>query len=813
MLKIFEKIIKKISDKVSGNDLMQELNVAQGERYVTEGMPELARRAGTEGIVLLKNDGVLPLNSNDKVAIFGRCQYNYFCVGYGSGGDVKPPYKVNLLQAMREKDLDGKFVLDKALADTYEQWCKQNEPFEGWWGHWPMNYQEMSIEDDLIYKSAKENDIAIVVIGRAAGEDRENVLKNGSYYLTEDEEILLDQVTENFRKTVVIMNCGNIIDMSWTLKYNNKISAILYAWQSGMESGHSVADVLCGDVNPCGKLSDTIAINYEDYPSSDCFGAKEFNEYREDIFVGYRYFETFAKDKVLYPFGFGLSYTQFEILPTEFSINGDTVRCAVEVKNVGKKDGKEVIQIYVESPQGTLGKAKRSLVAFKKTKLLKADESQRLDFEFDLYAFSSFDDTGVTGNKCCYLLEKGEYKFYVGASVRTDECIGKLQLNEDKVIKTLQSVCAVQNAFQRIHAVEEEGKIVAIKESVPLGDVDLAKRIIDNLPDEIGYKGNQGYKFDDVKEGKIDIDAFISQLTNEELEALTRGIGYMRVAVEPFGNAGAYGGVIPSLQEKGVPMIITADGPAGIRIAKFTSLLPCGTALASTWDIDLVEELYALVGKEMAHYGVDVLLGAGMNIHRNPLCGRNFEYFSEDPILSGKMASAFVKGVQASGKGACPKHFACNNQEYNRNYNDSRISERALREIYLKGFEICVAESKPLNIMTSYNKINGVWSHYNYDLATTVLRGEWDYQGLVITDWWMRSSKSPQFPKIRNNAYRVRAQVDVFMPGDNSHTAKKYKSDGTLLSTLGKQGGITRAELERSARNTLSLAIKIKNKF
>lgn len=809
MLKIIEKIIKKISDKVSGNGLMQEFNVAEGERYVTEGMPEIARKSGAEGIVLLKNDGVLPLNSNDKIAIFGRCQHDYFCVGYGSGGDVKPPYKVNLLQAMREKDAEGKFILDQVLADTYEQWCKENVPFEGWWGHWPMNYPEMPLDDALIEKTAKDSDIAIVVIGRAAGEDRENILKKGSYYLTDEEEVLLDKITQKFSKTIVIMNCGNVVDMSWTIKYGDRLSAILYAWQSGMESGHSVADVLCGDVNPCGKLPDTIAINYEDYPSADCFGAKEFNEYREDIFVGYRYFETFAKDKVLYPFGYGLSYTQFEIKPVSFSVSEDIVKCSAEVKNVGNLDGKEVVQVYVKAPQGVLGKAERSLVAFKKTNLLKAGESQTLDFEFDCYTFASFDDTGATGNKHSYVLEEGEYKFFVGSSVRADDCIGRLHLPTVKVIKTLKSVCAVQYTFQRIHAVEKDSQVIVAKESVPLGDVDLAERILDNLPKEIGYKGNQGHKFDDVRDGKIDMDTFISQLTDVELEALTRGIGYMRVAVEPLGNAGAYGGVIPSLKEKGVPMIITADGPAGIRISKFTSLLPCGTALASTWDIHLVEQLYTLVGKEMAHYGADVLLGAGMNIHRNPLCGRNFEYFSEDPILSGKMASAFVNGVQSSGKGACPKHFACNNQEFNRNYNDSRISERALREIYLKGFEICVADSNPLNIMTSYNKINGVWNHYNYDLATTVLRGEWNYDGLVITDWWMRRSKSPEFPKIQDNAYRVRAQVDVFMPGDNKFTAKKYKSDGTLLPTLGKQGGITRAELERTAKNTLSLALRI----
>ncbi|MDE6412879.1 MAG: beta-glucosidase, partial [Eubacterium sp.] len=274
-------------------------------------------------------------------------------------------------------------------------------------------------------------------------------------------------------------------------------------------------------------------------------------------------------------------------------------------------------------------------------------------------------------------------------------------------------------------------------------------------------------------------------------------------------NAGAFGGIIPSLRDKGVNPIITTDGPAGIRIRKYTSLIPCGTALASTFNCALVQELTSVMGAEMVKQESDVLLAPGMNIQRNVLCGRNFEYFSEDPVLSGKMGAAYVNGIQSNGVSACPKHFACNNQEVNRTKNDSRLTQRALREIYLKGFEICVKESNPMNIMTSYNKINGVWSHYNYDLVTTVLRGEWGYTGSVMTDWWMQKSASPEFPIIKDNAYRVRAQVDVLMPGDKFGT-KKYKSDGTLLPTLEKEDGITRAELERTAKNVLNLVLKLK---
>ena len=276
------------------------------------------------------------------------------------------------------------------------------------------------------------------------------------------------------------------------------------------------------------------------------------------------------------------------------------------------------------------------------------------------------------------------------------------------------------------------------------------------------------------------------------------------------GNAGVFGGVIPSLQEKGVPAITCCDGPAGIRMQKYCSLVPCGTGLAATWNRELTEKLYSLVGSEMKYYGVDILLAPGMNINRNPLCGRNFEYFSEDPVLSGKMAAAVVTGIQSQGVGCCPKHFACNNQETKRNRNDSRVSERALREIYLRNFEICVKEAKPISIMTSYNKVNGVWSHYNYDLVTTVLRREWGYQGMVMTDWWMQKSKSPEFPQLKNNAYRVRAQVDVLMPGDMGHLTKKYRSDGSLVKTLGKPEGITMGELQRTAENVLRLIVKLK---
>ncbi|MDE6111525.1 MAG: glycoside hydrolase family 3 C-terminal domain-containing protein [Eubacterium sp.] len=796
-----ETLIQKIADKVNGNGVMQAENTADGEKKIFEPMPPVALKASEESIVLLKNkDNALPIQKTDTVSVFGRCQLDYFYVGYGSGGDVLAPYNINLIDGLKNTGVQ----LNSELLCTYEEWCKNNPVNHGYWGHWPMCYPEMKLSADAVSSAAKSSNTALVVLGRAAGEDRENKLEKGSYYLTDTEIDMLDLVTASFDKVTVIMNCGNIIDMSWVKKYGDKISALLYAWQCGMESGNALANVLTGKVSPSGKLPCTIAENYNDYPSSSDFGGKDFNNYTEDVFVGYRYFETFDKEKALYPFGFGLSYTDFEITPVSFKQESDDFSVSVNVKNIGSVSGKEVVQLYVCAPQGKLSKASRSLVAFAKTKELAPNESEEIKLSFHLYDIASFDDKDTFA----YVIEQGEYVFYVGNCVRTQTVAGSVRLDY-KIVEQLEEICTVQNSFDRIIARSESGRIVAGKETVSPSKSYIKERIIKNLPDEIGFKGDKGYKLSDVADGKITLDDFVSQLNNKELEALTRGQGMMDSDLGVVGNAGAFGGIIPELRDKGVQPIITTDGPAGIRIRKYTSLIPCGTALASTFNCDLVKKLTSVMGAEMVKHQTDVLLAPGMNIQRNVLCGRNFEYFSEDPVLSGKMGAAYVNGIQSNGVSACPKHFACNNQEVRRTKNDSRVSQRALREIYLKGFEICVKESNPLNIMTSYNKINGVWSHYNYDLVTTVLRGEWGYTGNVMTDWWMQKSASPEFPNIKDNAYRVRAQVDVYMPGDKYGT-KKYKSDGTLLKTLGKADGITRAELERTAKNVLSLVLKLK---
>ena len=793
---IIGKAINSIAQNEAGN-------TSDIPKTVTDGAPELICKAGIEGSVLLRNDDVLPFKKTDKISVFGRCQYDWFYVGYGSGGDVIKPYTVSLIEGLENLQAN----LNEPLKEKYKAWCQKNPPDHGFWGHWPHYYNEMPITEDEIKSFSSESACAVVIIGRSAGEDRENYLKEGSFLLTEDEKNLINNVTKHFKKTAILLNTGNVISL-YDINLIDSDLAILMCWQGGMESGNSVAKMLLGEESPSGKLTDTIAYNYEDYPCSENFGYKEYTNYVEDIFVGYRYFETFHKEKVLYPFGFGLSYTTFKQEFLNAELVDDEITLQIKVTNTGAFKCKDVVQVYVNAPQGELGKAEKVLVGFNKTKELAPDESDIITIKFPLYFCASYDDSGKTGNKSCYVLESGIYKLFVGDNVRDAVNVWNFTLDNLKIINTLSEVCAPKNKFERMIATTNgNGELTEDFENAPLATTNLRDIILKKLPEEIPYTGDKGIKLTDVKSGKNTLDEFIAQLNTTELEAISRGHYTMDSPLGNKGNAGAFGGVTQSLRAKKVPPIVTTDGPSGIRIRSCCSLLPNGTALACTWNTDLVKELYTLIGNEMKEKGSDVLLAPGMNIHRSMLCGRNFEYFSEDPVISGKIASAVVSGVQSAGVSACPKHFACNNQETNRTYNDSRVSERALREIYLKGFEICVKEAKPLNIMTSYNKINGVWGHYHYELCTMILRNEWGYTGNVMTDWWMRSANSHEFPQLRDNAYRVRSGVDVLMPGGKRSGRKK--PDGTLLETYKKENGITLGEMQQVARNVLNLCLKL----
>ena len=805
MNKAVEKIVG-IGAAIYGkfNSLSQaEQARSKAPKVITKGMPEILRDAAAQGAVLLENDGVLPLEEGSRVALFGRVQKDWFYTGYGSGGDVNKPYAVNLVDALRECE---ELKINEALAITYENWCEKNPIDHGVWGQWPRFYPEMPLTKRIVSLDKKEEDTAVVVIGRSSGEDRENALEKGSYYITDEEIDMLSMVTAEYKKVVVLLNIGCIMDLTWLEQFGDKISAVLLVWQGGMESGNAECDLLTGKVNPSGKLTATVARSYEDFPCSKDFGAKDYNNYTEDIYVGYRYFETFHKDGVKYPFGYGLSYSKFEIDGATCSEKENGVEIVFIVTNKGPYSGRYVVQAYAEKPCGQLGNPVRELAAFKKTKMLKKGESIRETIFVPFDSFKSYDDRGVTGHRFAYVIEKGEYGVALGDNVRDAETVFRKVYEETTVIQQLKQASAPQSDFEIITAVKNGGKYEIKKEKAKKREYDLKKIITDNIPKDIPLTGDRGIKLIDVKNGKNTMEEFVAQLDDKELEAITRGAYIMGSPLGVPGNAGCFAGVLPSLRQKGVPAVTTTDGPSGIRLSACCSLIPIGTLLACSFDEELVERVYTAVSGEMADKGSDVLLAPGINIHRSPLCGRNFEYYSEDPLLCGKIAAAAVRGIQHNNRSACPKHFACNSQEYNRNSNDSRLSERALREIYLRGFEICVKEGKPQNIMTSYNLINGVWGHYNYELCTRILREEWGYEGNVMTDWWMKKSKSQEFPEMCDQAYRVRAQVDLLMPG-GPRVAIIKRPDGTLLKTLGKNEGITYGEIQRSAMNILRFAM------
>lgn len=780
------------------NGLSQSATDRDNEKKtVTPGMPELLRRAADDGAVMLENNGILPLKDGTRVALFGITGYESHYVGYGSGGDVNRPYAVSFADGIKNCD---RLTLDPTIESIYREWNKKNPINNGFWGHWPFYFPEMPLDNTAVENARNKNEVAVAVIGRAAGESRDCKLQKGSYYLADDEIAMLDALAEEFDDIVILLNIGGIFDMSWIEKYKKVIGAILIVWQGGMEGGNAAADLLCGKAYPSGRLTDTIAKRYENYPSSANFGGKDFNEYKEDIYVGYRYFETFAKSKVLYPFGYGLGYTEFEISANTVEKSNDKFIFNVSVKNIGNTIGREVVQLYLSKPCGKLGNPEKILVAFVKTAELKSGESETIELIVETNQLASYDES-----KSAYIIESGKYEFFLGKSIRENEAVFTFEQGEDEIdCQCVQASAPIEN-LEVMSAYEYNGKRIIKNRKARTKEYDLGKRILENLPEEIPQTEDKGFKLADVKSGKITMEQFVAQLNNNELEAISRGDYVMNSPLGAKGNAGAFGGVLQSLRAKGIKPVITTDGPSGIRLSACCSLLPIGTLLACSFDPQLVEKVYSAVAEEMFAKGSDVLLAPGMNIHRNPLCGRNFEYYSEDPYLTGKIAAAAVKGIQSHGASACPKHFACNNQEFRRNMNDSRLSERALREIYLKGFEICVREARPKNIMTSYNRINSVYGHYNYELCTTILRNEWGYKGNVITDWWMKNEKSPEFPLIRNQAYRVRAQVDVLMPGGGR--IPRRKPDGTLLESLGKEGGITLGELQRTACNVLRAVI------
>lgn len=782
---------------------------------------QTARRAAAEGIVMLQNTGgVLPLKEGTKVAVFGRNQYNYYKSGTGSGGMVNTAYVVGIREALEESS----FILNESVGKAYGEWLEGHPYDKGkGWGNEPWVQKEMPLSDELVSMAARESDAAIVIIGRSAGEDHDNAAEPGSYLLTELEEQMVEKVCRAFEKSIVLLNVGNIIDMKWVEKYNP--SAVLYVWQGGQEGGNSVLDVLCGAVSPSGRLTDTIAYDIEDYPSTKNFGDEIENRYEEDIYIGYRYFETFAKDRVMYPFGYGLSYTTFDYENRKIEERDDGFMACCTVTNTGTASGKETVMVFCQPPQGKLGKPARVLAGFVKTRELRPGEKEELSIWIPLSYLTSYDDSGITGFRSCYVLEAGEYKFWIGSDVRSGEYAGSIHYKDLTVVEKLQEALAPTKAFRRMRpermeaamagdtrperesadaaektGPEQEG-IVNYRmagEDVPLRTINPMERRNQNLPESAPCRGNMGYRLPDVEAGIVSMEEFLSQLTDEELVWLTRGEGMNSPKTTP-GTGGAFGGVTEELLEYGIPIGCCSDGPSGIRMdcGNLAFAMPNGTCLACTFNEQLCEELYQWEGLELRKNKVDNLLGPGLNIHRNPLNGRNFEYFSEDPLVSGKMAAAQLKGLHKYGVTGTIKHFACNNQEGRRHTVNALVSERALRELYLKGFEIAVREGGADSVMSSYNPVNGIWTSSSYDLLTTILRKEWGFSGIVMTDWWAKGNEEGEEGSRRNMAPMIRAQNDLYMVAAD---AKSNSNKDNLMEKL-SEGSLTRGELARAANN------------
>ena len=766
------------------------------EKYAT-----LARQAAAEGCVLLENENqALPLRTGEKVAVFGRMAFHYYKSGLGSGGLVNTRYVVGILDALKGCE---EIHLDEKLMKIYKEWIKENPYDEGQgWGHVPWCQKEMEVTEEML-NCARDNDVSLVVIGRTAGEDQDNNAKAGSYCLTETEEDMIRRVCEASKRTVVVLNVGNIIDMSWVEKYHPE--AVLYVWQGGQEGGNGVADVLTGKVCACGKLTDTIAENIDDYPSTANFGDPFKNYYKEDIYVGYRYFETFAKDKVLYPFGYGLSYTTFETKAEIFKNTENELTVSVTVTNTGSVAGKEVVQVYVKVPQGKLGNPARKLIGFAKTQELTPSETEEFMIIIPKYDMASYDDSGVTGHKSCYVLEAGIYEIFVGSDVRNAESVGTYE-EEFRILEQLQEAYAPVEKFQRMKAVlMPDGTYQAVTEEVPVRTVDPHKRREEGMPKTLEYTGDKGYKLVDVFDKKISMDEFIAQIREEDLIAMFRGEGMCSPKVTA-GTAAAFGGVTDSLKNLGIPVGCCADGPSGIRMDCGTKAfsLPNGTLLGCTFNTELVGDLYEMTGKELRLNKIDSLLGPGMNIHRNPLNGRNFEYISEDPILTGRICAAQVKAMAKSGIGSTIKHFCGNNQEVGRSTSDSVMSERCLREIYLKGFEIAVKEGGARSVMTTYGSVNGLWTAGSYDLCTTILRKEWGFDGIVMTDWWAKSNYEGHQAEVPVKAPMVAAQNDIYMVVSNA----KANPENDDVEEMLHAEKITLGELQRNAANILGFLLK-----
>ena len=794
---------------IVGCCLMAALGAMAMER--TEKL-ELARRMADGGIVLLQNEAhALPLAKGETIALVGMS--GYFChrMGWGSGDMMNHQpvqYDQGLERAGIKLDADFAAFYRQELAARMAKGLYDRVNLD--WFKWTTRFDEPEALDKHFAELAKDKRMekCVVVIGRNAGESDDLKDDFGSFRLHWQEDLLLKLACENFDTVIVLLNTCGVIDTSFMEKY--PVKALVHTSLLGEVSGDAVADILTAKVNPSGKTVDTWAKRYCDYPTTDCFGTLDV-PYREGVFVGYRFFSTYD---VLprYPFGHGLSYTTFALSREMPVQEGTRVKAKVTVKNTGKVAGREVVQGYFESD--IVGEPALRLVAWRKTKLIEPGESETVELSFDLSAAAVYDD-----ERAAWVLNKGDYCFFTGVSsveggrvlVGVPETIVFEQtVNRFPTVRDFRTLDG-RDAPSKAHPY---GGPILLVDPAPFTTVQAKTTVAaaEELP-----KPSRFVTLKDVLAGTATVEEVAAELTDDELGLIVNG----RIFDEGFTVAGGTGvggvksgkikneaGEFWSSEKYALPVITCADGPSGVRLGNFGDPVtnfnplcsemvhwPSGTTLAQGWDEAIAEEFGRAVADDMAKSGIDGWLAPGINIHRNPLCGRNFEYFSEDPLVAGKMGAAIVRGVQtradgsSSGRYATVKHFCTNDEEFQRGVEMNYVSERALREIYLKPFEIVVKEGRPHALMTSYNRLNGDYVATTRALVTDVLRGEWGFDGLVMTDWWNSADKL-RHPYSGN---------DVVMPG--------VRKEAEAAIAAIKSGRIRRADAQAAAVNVLKTAL------
>ena len=788
---------------------------------------QVAYQAACEAVVLLKNDGALPFQTK-KIAVYGAGAILTIKGGTGSG-EVNERHSVTVLEGLRNRGYeiaseswinDYQSGYEKAAAEYKQERMKRinifklNSIMQMMFDNFRMPCGRAITQEDVDHSCT---DSCIYVLSRQAGEGGDRKAEKGDMFLTDEEEAAIRFCTEHYEKFVLVINCGSAIDMAFAEQIPG-INAIVYICQLGTEGGNALADILSGDVSPSGKLSDTWAKQYSDIPFSGEYsylnGNLKDEYYKEGIYVGYRYFDSFHVEPA-YPFGFGLSYTDFAIRSGGIHANGSEITVSASVTNTGNRyAGREVAQLYISAPNGNLHKEFQQLAAFEKTDLLAPGARQELALSFDMRTVASYREADAS-----YVLEAGDYVLRLGNSSRNTVPVGIVSVEQETVVSKHDRICPLQAPIEELKAEP------FIFEELPLG---LPQIVL--APDAI-HTVSYTYEKPSIC-ADANVQNFMKDLSLEDMVEIIVGIG-MFGGTTRFTLPGAVGKTTSKFWDKGLVNVALCDGPAGLRIQKrstaekngkvkpvemamsvfdafpgfmkklmtgdpdkspvlyqYTTAFPVANALAQTWNKDLMFRVGNAIFREMKEYGCTYWLAPAINIHRNPLCGRNFEYFSEDPRLSGQMAAAITRGIQQEeGFYVTVKHYACNNQEDNRNEVSSNLSERALREIYLRGFEYTVRDGNAKSIMTSYNKVNGVYAPNSYDLCTKVLRNEWGFDGVVMTDWFSTNKG------LGSNPQCMAAGNDMIMPGGSY-----FKKD--IIAGV-RSGEISEEDVRRCCANVV----------